>query len=609
MAPNQIFGVVLEKYFRRTPPLPIQYYLPAIVEKPAAFRLQVAQVCRCPDVLEKLARDSDPMVAQQARQSEYWQLLGQYRQLLALPTEEKIDFIRRESFPVLLVFVAFETNLKILKEVFSHPGMSLHMLSTLRRHLEKRRNEFDVNPLLQIVQNVIAVRRRRILKVTEVFRQVKSDDGGDSIPRLLHFLLDEDEVVVRSAVNMLKQFDYSLLRKHIFSNSPFAEAPPNNEKIWRMLQNLKKHYRLSCEPLLNMPDSPLGITESQQTFLEDIYLRKIQLLKNCTENLDQTENLVTLAHVHLDSDPRIQQALNKILNIEELLSLINDSTFPKAVSFRIMEILKRHPSKYVQGRLSEIFLEIYDRTRQRLREMEITINAYFDIIFNSLGNPQIQQIRQAFKILKAAKKLTSGFIDQGRDDFREFDRVFELFGKISEFYQQKLSAIYLDMAENRVQELAEVYEILLMIEDIPREFLQKEGYFAHQNPRAYQRMFNSTRTIWRSTLGQYLGRLRELDEMIRRKWIHILPDKPQRKKMNQDMYKVIVRLEEKYKREMNCKITTACRNCPKRPCVSELYLRRVEFFLGELLDFIGIEKNETAPDDLAKQEMVRLKAS
>ena len=165
------------------------------------------------------------------------------------------------------------------------------------------------------------------------------------------------------------------------------------------------------------------------------------------------------------------------------------------------------------------------------------------------------------------------------------------------------------MAENRVQELAEVYEILLMIEDIPREFLQKEGYFAHQNPRAYQRMFNSTRTIWRSTLGQYLGRLRELDEMIRRKWIHILPDKPQRKKMNQDMYKVIVRLEEKYKREMNCKITTACRNCPKRPCVSELYFRRVEFFLGELLDFIGIEKNETAPDDLAKQEMVRLKAS
>ncbi|GAB4363367.1 MAG: hypothetical protein Kow0042_01190 [Calditrichia bacterium] len=585
MAPNQQFEYILKKYYHRHPPLPIQTYLSLIKEKPAAFRREIAQKCRCPEVIDALVKDSHPSVAEDAQKNEYWQLLGQYRCLLSLPTEEKIKFIRREGFQSLLVFLIFETDLKVREELYKHPAISLQMLNLLRHQLLNNRRHEEIEPHLQLIQSVVAMRRRRIFQVTAVFKEARLSDAHQSIHRIFQYILDDDEVVVRSAINVLKHYDYPLLREFIFQENPYNDDPINSEKIWMMLQRLQKYYRLSNKPLMEIKDSPLNVEFSQQNFLKDILTRKLQLLNFCSKNMNHTENLITLAHAHVDAQPETLQRVNSILNMEELLSLISDPTFPQAVSFKIMEVLKKHPSQYVHRRLAEIFLEIYERTRQRLREMELSISAYFDIIFSSLGNPEIQQIRQAFKVLDSAKKLTQGFLLKSSKPQRQAPDVLKFFDTIAQFYQKRLSEIYLDMAENRLEELEEVYELLLMIKDIPQDFLCKEGYFELENPSVYYRMLNSTRTIFRSTLGQFLGRLRDLDEMVQRKWIYSITDLKERQLLKHDMHQVMLQLDKNHKSQMKCKLTGACSDCQKRPCAAEHALNRVEFFLGELLDF------------------------
>ncbi len=592
MAPNRLFEYILKKYFYHPLPIPTQTYLSVLKEKPVSVRLEVARHCHHPEIIEALVEDESYEVAREATRNEYWRLLGQFRGLLNLSRQEKIEFIRREGFPNILIFVVFETDLKVLEELYQHPSLSVHMLNSLRNHLSRIQTEIEVQDRLQMLQAAIARRRRRIFQVTGVFKAAKSDNPHQSIRRILPYLLDDDEVVVKSAVNVLKHYDYNTLRTFIFQENPFEEEEPDTVKIWLLLRKLQEYYRLSGQPMLQLNNSPLEISHTQETFQEDIYFRKVKLLDYCANNMTDTQNLTTLAYAYLDPDPRIQNKLSGILNMEEFMSLLNDPTFPQAVSYQIIKILKNHPSAYVQKRLSEIFLEISERTRRRLREMELTINAYFDIIFNLLGYPRINQIRQAFKILEAARKLTDSFITQNNESTEEFDKVFILFTKIAGFYQKKLAKLYLEMTANRVKELEEVYEIILIILNIPQDFVKQEGYLKEEDPRQYYKILNRTRTIWRSALGQYLGRLRELDEMIRRRWLFITTQSEQKQVLKEEFKKVLEDLETGYKEEMKCKLRMSCSACQKRPCASERYLRQVEFFLGELLDYLASESGK-----------------
>ena len=595
MAPNRLFEHILKKYFYKPLPIPAQIYLRVLKNQPASVRQKVAKYCHHPEIIEALVEDPSYEVSREATQNEYWRVLGQFRQLLNLSRREKIEFIRREGFPNILVFVVFETDLKVLEELYQHPSISIHMLNSLRNHLSGLQTEIEVQDRLQMLQAAIAQRRRRIFQVTGVFKAAKSGNPHQSICRILPYLLDDDEVVVKSAINMLKQYDYNTLRTFIFQENPFGEKVTDTVKIWLMLQKLQEHYRMSGRPLHRLNGSLLEVSHTHESFLEDIYYRKVKLLDYCADNITDTQHLITLAYAYLDSDPGIQNKLSGILNMEEFMSLLNDPTFPQAVSYLIIKILKNHPSAYVQKRLSEIFLEISERTRKRLREMELTINAYFDIIFNLLGYPRINQIRQAFKILEAARKLTDSFITQNNESTEEFDKIFILFTRIAGFYQKKLARLYLEMTANRVRELEEVYEIILVILNIPRDFVEQEGYLKKEDPQQYYKILNRTRTIWRSSLGQYLGRLRELDEMVRRRWLYITAHSRQKQMLKQEFKKALDDLETGYKEEMKCKLRLSCSVCQKRPCASERYLRQVEFFLGELLDYLASEKGKKSP--------------
>lgn len=593
MAPNRLFEMALRKYYRRVPPVPVADLLRRIRRKPVSIQEKIARNCSYPQVVEALLESGRQTVDRAARQNPYWQLIGQYRALLGLRRDQKIKFIRRESFANLLVFAICETDLKVLRELFLHPDFSVQMLYVFQTYLVKRSAHTDVEPVLRLLQQTFTLRRRRIFKVTEIFQEARQEDAEQSIERILPYLLDEDEVVIRSAVNVLKKFNYADLRKILFREHPFPNSFNDSHRIWQLLENLKTYYRLPGAPLVE-PDTPaLKRTETQEHFLADIQRRKKNLLHHCGNHLDQFSSILTLALACLDPDPEIQEQVTGIITIPELLTLVADPSFPRAVSYQVLNILRLHPSPAVHKSLSDIFLEINERTRRELREMELSVNAYFDIIFNSLGYPRIRQIRQAFKVLEAAKKLTGSFLDQSQKENLNFEEVFRLFGKIAEFYQGKLTDIYFNLDDNLLEELREVFEIVQLLLQLPREQVGAYGYRREDDPATFAQILHRTRTVWRATLGQYLGRLKELDEMIRRKWLHTIADRPARQKLQRDMQTAIAQLEADYKEEMNCRLTRTCRDCRKRPCAAERYLRQVEFFLGEMLDEMDDETDLT----------------
>jgi len=604
MAPNKLFNHVVSIYFHRPLPLPRENYLDVVSKQPAKIRTQVARYCHFPEVVQYLADDPNKEVAAEARQNEFWQLLGQYFSLLSISKKEKIQFIRREGLANILVFVIFEADIEVLRELYFHPDISVPMLNTLKNCIAERCKTGKGKSILDLLESVIKVRRRRIFRVTEVFHNSKISDARQSVTKIFSFLLDEDEVVVMSAVNVLKYYEYPIVRQCIFLDNPFRNVAADSEKIWMLLQKLLKYYHLSNRPHVETDIPESGPEFNQQSFLEDILLRKLQLIDQCAANLPRAENLVTLARAYLDADSRVREKAKSVLNLEELLALISDPTFPQGIGYHLIGILKKIPSDYVQRRISEIFLEINERARRRMREMELSINAYFDIVFNSLGYPKIHQIHQTFKILEAAKKLTVSFIQRTEGVNIDYDQILIMYGKIFEFYQGKLLEIYQDLNHNRIKELGEIHEFVLMVLNLPGDYIEKERYGRDGDSRLFRRMENRIRTIWRSAIGQYLGRIRELDEMIRRKWLHRIGSNQERQKLNRDMRLAIQKMEVEYKSEAKCSLQTACKSCKRRPCAAERYLRQTEFFLGELLDDIAGSEKKRPPvlvEDLTMQ--------
>ncbi len=584
LAPNLVFLKVLKKYFLVDQTSTPHFSTEEIKAKSPEELIKIARESSNPYVIKLLLKHQNPEVAKAAGENSYWKLIGKNKKLLKLSRQQRIEIAGREKLNKLLVFVLFERDLSVRRKLYLNPAISVHMLNSVRHYLIERGNHKEIERHLQVIYKAIEIRRRRIFQATEIFKHSNLKSSNDAICRILPYLLDSDDTVVTHAIKALRQFDASELRKVILQKNPLQEEVFNSNKIWLLLQRLKNQY--FSEPDSGEPRSqtlPERINKLE-SLRQDIDRKKLGLLDYCSQNLPEVKNLVTLARAYLDEDDQIRKKLSSILNLEELLALVSDRTFPQPVAHQILQILKYYPDRKIQNHVSEILLEINERTRSRLREMEISIDAYFDIVFNSLGYPKIHQIQQAFKIIEAAKKLSSGFLGKDQEKTIDVYEVNNLFNRISQYYRSKVQQIYLDVSQERLNELENIYEMIVMVLNLPREYMQLQGFETYHPDSYSKRAFFRAKKIWRFSLGQYLGRLHELDEMIRRKWLYLIAEKQNKQTLKIEMQQVIANLEMDYKKEIQCNLKIECKVCTKRPCASERFLRQVEFFLGEFLD-------------------------
>jgi len=591
-SPNQMFSYLIKKYFRVKPHVPADVYISAIKNKPYYIRQQLAKVSYIPEVVEALVNDVDPLVGETARQNEYWLLLGQFKSLLKLPKEEKFAFIEKDNFNNLLVFLIFETDPDVLEKIFLHPSISLQMLNTYYQFLMKRGFGPSDEIILERVKRVIEIKKNRIVKVSKILHFAKFNTSMEFFWEIAPYILDTDEMIRTALIENLSTLTSEQFIRYFEIRQEFlTKLNLNNLNFWLIAQEFT---RLLSSKGLTFTDVVSETGENDKTFskiIDTLIQFKLMILHRCSDNLSLRENLLPLAYAHTDTHADIQRAAAEILDLDELIFLIREDSFPQALGREVFRILKRHPSAEVQKKLSEIFIIFGERTRKKLREMETSINAYFDIIFSSLGYPQISKLKQATHILKSARDLTDDFLNgdsqNGTISRREIDILYQ---RIEKFYQRKILEIHLQMNENYIKDLREIYDILLILLKIPEKIVKEEGYQPEIHGGEYQMQLQKTKLLWRATISQYLNRIQELNLILQKKWMTIIHKTVSSLDFNEELNSALAALEKQYKNQVNCHLTIACKVCEKRNCASERFLRQMEFLIGEMLDVLEIEE-------------------
>ena len=521
--PNQVFEYVLRQYFRRHPPYTRALDLAFLGHQPVKVRRYLTRACNSPEVIEALAHDVDPWTRASARRSPYWELLGQYRQLLKMPRRDKIRFIHQEHFATLPVFIIFETDVTVLAAVFENPNISTQMLIQYENYLQERGTGVQDRRILDLVQQTVSTKRSRVLKISAIHSAPQMRDPYQALPQVLPYLMDADPLVAESAARMLTAFRKRDVLRCLFRHPGMLTLHDAGSRFfWQLLDRLAYLYRDTR--IANAPIPRL------------LRRRKRQLLEECQGDLSNPNHLLTIAHAHLDGDATLRRTAETVLPTEDLLAIIQDEHFQARFAFQILDVLKRHPQRPVRREVEELIVALTERGRGTLKEMESSTNAYFDILFS---------------------------------------------------YSEQLLRDYESDGRVKLSDLAYLQELVNQVMAVPHQFRSGgDGETDGASTQLYERESRKAHLLWRATIGQYLGRLKQLDAALQDTWEETLADDFPEKELEAEKREAIDSLEQDYKRSINCHLAIDCAQCMKRTCAAERYLKQIDFFLSEMLDYV-----------------------
>ena len=533
--PTRLFEYVLEHYFRITTESTEAARIQQVLAQPPEVRWHIARIYHDPSIIESLIDDPSPMVRKAALQNPYWLTLGQFKPLLTLPEKEKLHFIERESFSSILVFLVYETNLNILKAVFHNPTITISMLEILRRYLIRRGNGSEDAEILQLIQQAINKKQYYIKQNSLIHRAAQADCALDKLVNLKDFLLSEDPVIVKSAVNQLEKIPFEAFLKLIGSEELRQKLPFAG--LWGVLSAIKKYYCYYSETfqLDSLQENTTG--KPIDPLKQVIRQQKLAMLEICQTDLNNPQYFFTVVYAHIDTDKQVRKLVTGIISIEELMSLISDPTFPLLRAIKAVNILSKHPFASIRQRLQGVKVALAIKAQRGLEEMENSVNACLDII------------------TEFGKVVLS---DKVKND------------------------------PNTLKELNYILELLKTVERFPMETMNNEQFSEAEDPVLYDEQYQKVETLWRTTIGQYLGRLKELEEMIRSKWlIPLLSNMPNRTKEIHELSMNLRKLEYDHKKSIDCDLTIVCRKCHNRSCASQKYLKQLELMIGKIISTLS----------------------
>lgn len=548
--PAKLLEYVLENYFRKSDAAGQEARIMQLLKQTSEVRWHVARIYHDPQLIEILIDDPSPMVRKAAMDNPYWLILGQFKPLLSLPEVEKIQYIGREGFSSILVFLVYETNLKVLKSAFLNPTVSIAMLEMMRRYLIRRGTRSIDNDILRLIQQSIKLKQHYLRQISAINRAKDNQDVAHCIANLTPFLLDEDMVIVQTAVSHLERYPYSEIAAALIS--PTILQYISVHQLWCVLDAVRRHFcyvkdDFKPERLVEMNGFPP--VDPLKTLVQS---RKLELLELCQSDLNNPHYFFTVVQAHTDEDKQVRKMVTDIINVDELISLITDNSFPVLRAMKSLNILSQHPFPSIRKRLESATVQLALRSQKRLEEMETTINACLDIVF-------------------------------------DFGKVV-LSGKIQN-----------DV--NTLKELNYIYELLVMIVNFPGETVKNENFAKAEDPQLYREQHHKVHSLWKATIGQYLGRLKELEEVIRDKWVvPLITGGKHRSREYQEFSRTLRQLEWDYKKAVGCELAIACRKCQNRACASERFLVQIEYLIGEIIDKLS-EKPELPQTEVAKENL------
>ncbi len=473
------------------------------------------------------------------------------------------------------------------------------MLTVYINLLKKRGRGQKDQQMLKEAQKSLLEKKDRIVKASDIQKSRKhlTDPAHQEV--LLEKLADPDPVIRRAIPNILVDIKPIVLLDFV----RLASKPFPTDKILVQFNILTQFLHLieKRDPLKRIPLSELpveDITESEKSsqnlaeyFNDRLNRQRLLLIDQCQEDLTNFLHVQLLAHCHCDSNEEIVAIGNNILSMDDVFSLASDISTPQDVFKSILDILSEHPDEAVQKRVETTYHEESERMWNRLKELEQTINAYFDIIFQSLGFTQINEFNISIKSLEQAEKTIESLDHKLKGEVKEkIAASFPLFEEIKNAVEMQIFNINADIRPAKLKDLYHIQDIIQHIFDLKN--IGKEGLRPGVLIDIDPQMLDKAEKIWQSALGQFLGRIKHLNEMIKIKFSILAKDVEQHENIQSDFAEIVETFEITHKQKVSCNLEIACNQCPKRGCASERFLTETEFFIDELIDNF-LEENDT----------------
>jgi hypothetical protein len=588
---NEYFNVVMERYFRKIPPIPTNLYLNLATAQSEKNRIKIASLCHFPSIINTLVRDKSYRVIEAALKNDFWILVGELQDVLGFGKKERKEFARQEVFRIILILLLFEDDLDVIGEVLRNASVSTLMLSIFIKLLEARgRGQKDQQILIE-AQKVLQEKKQRIIKASEIIKSRKKllDIEYQSI--LIEKLADEDKVIRKAVHNILADMDPALLIDFV----QLAVKMVSKDIILirfiilsELLQVIDKRDDLRHLVVagleINRPLDPEFQNNSlSEYFTELINRQRLGLLDQCQEDLTDFQHVLLLAHCHCDPSEEIREIADNILGLDDIFLLVNDISTPQDIFKAILDILTEHPLAEVHERVEATYHEESERLWTRLKELEQTINAYFDIIFQSLGFTQINEYNVSIKSLEQAEKTIENLAHKLDESTRQkISLAVPVFAEIKKAVELQIYKINANTSPSGLKDLFHIQDIIQQIFDLKN--IGKEGLRPGVMSDIDPELLEKAGKIWQSALGQFLGRIKHLNEMIKIKFSILAKEIEKHDNIQSDFIEIVETFESNHKKSIKCDLQIACVECPKRGCASERFLTETHFFIDELLD-------------------------
>ena len=587
----EYFEYVVDKYFRKIPPIPTNVYLNQSSAMDTENRMKLATCCHFPSIVNTLARDENYYVREAAQKNEFWLLVGQLQDVLGFEKRERREFARQEVFRIIVVMLMFEDDLDVLREVLRNASISTHMLTRYIEYLERRGHGKRDEQILNEARDILVEKKQRIVKVANLQKAKKNLNSEENQIAILLMLSDIDLVMRRAIHNLLLDVDPVMLYHFIsvatnnhFNKDILIKFTIFTELINQVsrredLRNIKVKDFKTDDPI----DQDLARFNLKDYALHLLKRRRMELLDKCQEDLTDFQNIQLLTTCYCDPDAKIRKMAENIISIDDIFSLVNDISTPQNHFKSILNILSDHVEEDIQKRVATTYLDESERLRNKLKELEQSITAYFDIIFNSVGFPQINEYNISIKSIEQAERtidnLTKKFDQDIRPRVTEAQSAFSEIKKVIEMEIYKINSdVGTDCLED-IKYIADLTKQIIALKNFGHDGLRPGGP-DDVDPDLVSR----ANMIWQNALGPFLGRIKHLNEMIKIKFSILAREFEKHESIQNDFLEIVETFESEHKLKIDCKLTIACNQCSKRSCASERFLNETDFFIEELLD-------------------------
>ncbi len=260
---------------------------------------------------------------------------------------------------------------------------------------------------------------------------------------------------------------------------------------------------------------------------------RLALLEYAMLDLQQPKRFFTLIAAHVHYSEACRKMASTRLSIDELTSLMHDDTFPRRMTRQVLRVFRYHPDLPTRRIFADIANLLMEENRERLREMEQQIAALFDTINTSA--------------------LMKSFDNDALIEFGSGD-------------------------------LAYLQEVIHQLLDLPGSLIESFGYRSMASAVARDSDAQKIQLFWRATIGQYLGRIRQIRQAVSQIWLKQQQAAGSPESFFEELVQNEQDVETHHKADVNCKLQISCASCLKRTCAAESYLLKISFLTEALLE-------------------------